>query len=389
MKKKYILLTISILFILTSCASLKASDAKFILKHNERVVAASFYQAENKLATLTNNGTITLWDIDNGGIIGRIETNNSNPVTSLIYTEGGIIIIYNNRNIIMYDPLNIEEPKIRSIPEGTVEKFVYYPEGRRIIFGIADRTTTRSGSGSSIAINAPGTTEYLQDNRTRETETTNRKLVSVGFNAGQTVGDIDLPVARYTSVDSPDSPSIPSGTPSERTINDNLNDMQRRNNEREWEQLKRSYELTSIAISTDEIIACGFYNGEIIIYNGKTNRQLHRFQNSNDNAVRALAFSSNGRYLLSGSSDKIIRLWDKENNWSMVTQRSLVSTDSLFFSPNSDSFIANTANSFFVVSTRNGNILRTIEDSGTTSIFYKKNSEIIIIGIRNQSVLIW
>jgi WD40 repeat protein len=365
---------------------LKTSDAKFILKHNERVVAASFYRAENKLATITTDGIITLWDINNGGMVGRIETNNDNSITSLVYTEDGIIIIYDNGNIVMYDPLNIKEPKTRSVPEGSIEKFVYSHEGKRMIFGILDKTAIRSGGGTSVVIKAPGTTEYLRDDRIKETEIFNRRLVSVGFYANKNFKDIVLPNNAVRSVDS-DSMSSYRRTGDD--LMDNMNEMNERSYRMRVEQLERSFELTSIAISPDEIIACGLYNGEIIIYDGKTNRELHRFQNSDDNAVLSLAFSPNGRYLLSGSLDRIIRLWDRENNWSMVTQRSLVQTDSLFFSPNNDSFIAKRDYSFFVVNARNGSVLRTIEDSRVKSIFYTENNEIIIIGIENQSVLVW
>jgi WD40 repeat protein len=372
MKKKRILSAIIILFVSTSCASLKTSDAIFVLKHNERVIATSFYQAENKLATLISDGTITMWDISNGGMIGRIDTNNNNPATSLIYTEDGIIVIYKNRDMIMYDPLNIEEPKIRSIPEGSIEKFVYYPKDRRMIFGIFYETTTKSSNkGSSLEVTTPGKVEHIEDNRIRETTTSKSRLVSIRFYIGPVIKDIDLPTSRLTFVDSDSS--------SDR----NLDDISIR------KKYIESYKLTSIAISLDGIIACGLYNGEIIIYDGNTNRQLRRFQNSDDNAVTALTFSSNGRYLLSGSSDKIIRLWDRENNWSRLTQRNLRAVYSLCFSPNGDSFIADSNGSFFVVDARNGNILRIINSSRTQSIFYKKNNEIIIIGIENQSVLIW
>ena len=375
--------SIYILFAFTSCASLKPSDAKFVLEHSESVIATSFYQAENTLATLTSDGTITLWNTDNGEIIRRIDTNNKNHVTSLIYTGDNILAIYSNRDIIMYDPLNIEEPRMRFIPDGSVEQFVYFPKEKRVIFGIVNRTTDISGgSGSTVRLYTPTTVDYLEDNRSRETITSERRLRSVRFDNGPVIRDINLPTSRLITIENRTTSSFPS----ERTAEDRMNEA---NYESQKQNLERMYELTSMAISSDGIIACGFFNGEIILYDANTNRQLREFQNSDNNAVTALTFTSHGRYLLSGSSDRIVRLWDRENNWSRVNQRKVVSVDSLRFSPNGESFIAARAGSFLVVDARNGNILHTISGSRTESVFYKNNNEIIIVGTRNRSVFIW
>ena len=382
--QKFFITLVIIVSIFTSCASLRTSNAKFILKHNERVVATSFCQAEDKLAILTSDGTITLWDINTGGIVRRVNTNNTNPVNSLVYTEtNGIIIIYKNGDIIRYDPMNVEESILRVIPENFIGKFVYYPEGRYFIFGVENTTTTQSGSSEmSFVVNA----RHLHDNRIRTTEVFNRKLESIGFEYSQNQINISLPTNILRTVDSERRRTTES-TGDFHT--DMMNQMNRARYDSDVENSRRRYELTSITISPDGIIVCGFYSGLIILYDSKTNREIRRFENSDGNVVTALAFNSNGRYLLSGSSDKIIRLWDRENNWSRVTQRNLITATSLYFSPNGESFIASNDRSFFVISARNGSVLHSFSGSKIESIFYKTNNEIMVIGSRNQSVYVW
>ena len=128
-----------------------------------------------------------------------------------------------------------------------------------------------------------------------------------------------------------------------------------------------------------------------MIYDINTNRWMDTFENSENStsSVISLAFSENGRYLLSCSSDRFIRLWDIENNWTMLSQRQLVHANSLTFSPNNTSFIARRDNSFFVINIRNGQIIQDISGSGIREVFYNRNSELVIVGINNQSVQIW
>ena len=392
MRKKSILSIVCyiVLFVSASCAGFKASDANFILKHDERVVATSFCQAEDKLATITSDGTITLWDINTGGIVGRINTNNNNLASSLVYTEtNGIIVIYKNGDIVKYDPMNVAEPIKRVIPEDFAGKFVYYPEGRYFILGFENTTTTKSGnSGGALKVFTPDSTEYLEDTRIRTTEQFNRRLESIGFEYGQKKLNISLPTNSLRTVDS--DREINTSSTGDPNI-DMMNRMNKDMYDNDVEKWRRHYRLTSITISHDGIIACGFYSGLIILYDSKTNREIRRFEveDSDQNTVTALAFNSDGRYLLSGSSNKIIRLWDAKKNWSKVAQSSLTTANSLCFSPNGNSFIAeNNANSFFVVNAKNGKILHEIYGSKIKSVFYTKDNEIIVIGIDNQLVQI-
>lgn len=370
------IIIIMVMITIISCTTLKTSDARFILKHNERITAVSYNQAENKLAALGRDGIITLWDMNNGGMINRIVTNNTGKVESLIYSEEGVIVIYKNTDIMLYDPSNSIGTNVRNIPMGIVEKFVYSPEGRRLIFGIATD---------------------LSWGRINEWEVIDRKLVSIDFSLNQNVKEIILPTTEFRAVKHAPfgsiSPSMISDNDSDNMASQMVDDIQRRQEEREHEQWlnveyqKRRYEITSIAISSDEIIACGFFNGYIYIYDGKTGKFLYSFQNGG--STTALAFSSDGRYLLSGSYETV-RLWDTKNGWEKITERNFKSSiASLFFSPDNNSFISKRGNIFSVIDIRNGNIINTINGSRSTSVFYERNNEILIIEIKNQSVFVW
>lgn len=71
-------------------------------------------------------------------------------------------------------------------------------------------------------------------------------------------------------------------------------------------------QIFAIALSNDErFLAVGGYfaNNEIRLYDYQRGKLLTILK-SHTNVVNDLAFNGNGRYLLSGSSDKTIKLWD-------------------------------------------------------------------------------
>ncbi len=81
--------------------------------------------------------------------------------------------------------------------------------------------------------------------------------------------------------------------------------------------------IYAIALSNDEkYLAVGGFldkpanSGDIRIYNYQT-KQLLKILKSHTNIVNDLAFSKDGRYLISGSSDKSAKIWDVKNSFKL------------------------------------------------------------------------
>ena len=92
---------------------------------------------------------------------------------------------------------------------------------------------------------------------------------------------------------------------------------------------------------TEDKIAIGWADGKIQLWDPKTGKALSTLVKGNVRAadiwvpqVLALAFSSDGTRLASGSKDTTVRLWDINNHESMTLQKHTRWTNVLAFSPN-------------------------------------------------------
>jgi len=73
--------------------------------------------------------------------------------------------------------------------------------------------------------------------------------------------------------------------------------------------------VTSVAFSPDgRYILSGSKDKTLKLWEVSTGRELRRFEGHSD-SVNSVAFSPDGRYILSGSSDSTIRLWELDWEW--------------------------------------------------------------------------
>ncbi|MCB2051422.1 MAG: SH3 domain-containing protein, partial [Novosphingobium sp.] len=84
-------------------------------------------------------------------------------------------------------------------------------------------------------------------------------------------------------------------------------------------QLGHSHYVSSIAFSSDgRLIVSGDSDGNVIVWNEKTAKQLRTFKNS-AKSITALAFSPDGRRVAVGSDDSSARVWDISTGTLIVT----------------------------------------------------------------------
>ena len=76
-------------------------------------------------------------------------------------------------------------------------------------------------------------------------------------------------------------------------------------------QLGHGHLLSSVAFSPDgRFVLTGSEDGTAILWEILRGREVRRFEGHMDN-VRSVAFSPDGRFVLTGSNDKTARLWDR------------------------------------------------------------------------------
>jgi len=125
-----------IVLLLMSCAGLKANTAAHEFTHREKVIFAALCVSENKLAVISREGIITIWDMNSGTKIREINTERNDAVNSMLYTSFGQIIVQyktDEKSMMVYDAEDFVIPFSLG-PYNVIEYFTCSPDGRSLIF---------------------------------------------------------------------------------------------------------------------------------------------------------------------------------------------------------------------------------------------------------------
>ena len=151
--------------------------------------------------------------------------------------------------------------------------------------------------------------------------------------------------------------------------------------------------VTAVAISSDgKIIASGSSDTTIKLWNLQTGELLHTLK-GHTNQVSSLAISYNGQIIASGSSDKTIKLWNiktgellntLEGHSDGVTALAIRPYGQIIASGSSDKTIK-------LWDLQTGELLHTLEghSDGVTSLAISQNRKFIASGSQDKTIRIW
>ena len=152
--------------------------------------------------------------------------------------------------------------------------------------------------------------------------------------------------------------------------------------------------VTSLAFSPDgKILVSGSYDRTIRLWNVRTRKELGTLE-GHDSAVYTVAFSPDGQYIASGSKDNKIILWPL---YSDESPRTLTGHSkevfSVAFSPDSKMLASGSADGTIKMwRVSNGELVETLPEEhkrGVTSVTFSPDGQYIASGDRDLTVRIW
>jgi hypothetical protein len=247
--------------------------------HKADVFCAAFSPDGKYMASGSSDGTIRLWDVQTGKELRRFE---------------GHLETYNQRQLLISPDFlkSLQNPSIRvpDIGNEDVLSIVFSPDGRKLLSGSGDWT---------VRLWDVATGKEL-----RRFEGHKERVVRVAFAAG----------GRHVLSASSDH-KAGTGEPFDNSIR--LWDAETGKELRRFESSRD--DVFGVAFSPDgrrALVATGKYEGGergyidnvIRLWDVETGKEIHRFE-GHVHEVLAVAFSADGKYAVSGSSDYTTRLW--------------------------------------------------------------------------------
>jgi WD40 repeat protein/energy-coupling factor transporter ATP-binding protein EcfA2 len=325
-------------------------------------LAVSFSPDGKVLAFASNDGAITLWDLQTRQQIGMLKRTTSNIVMSIAFSPNGEILAsgHDDNRIILWDVKTLE-------PIGQPLK------------GHSDivRSVAFSPDGKTLASASEDETIILWDVQTH-------RPIGQPF-----IGHSDV---IYSIAFSPDGKTIASGSVDRKVI---LWDTQTHKpmgqpfiGHTDW--------VKSVAFSPDgKMIASGGVDKTIILWDVNTHQQIGEPLTDHAGEIRSLAFSPDGKILASGSADKTVILWDVKA-FKPVGQPFTGHTErvvSIAFNPDGKTFATCGDDGLTILwdlQTRlpMGQVLAGHKNS-VTSVAFSPNGKIFASASNDQSIIIW
>jgi WD40 repeat protein len=367
-----------------SCASLKPGQANFVLEHRNKIKFISSFPPENRIAVLSDDGVITVWDITNGQVVREINPDRSEKAIFMVYSRYGIVVRYQRSNVLAFFPVTeglVQSTTLgKSMGNNTVRNIAGSPDGKYVVYDVIDYDSTSDTDRDSDWDLKKGTT------RTKETTIANSrysgKLHCVDTENNKWLFEIRLPYSSETAVSTKIEHDYGDLGSNSYTNSVSYGDI---------------ISVTCIAIDPQfKIIACGFSDGSIRIYDPykKSEIKQERFQ-AHKQAVTTLTFGPQGAYLLSGDGRGFLHQWKKNSDSSEWKRAGTIRMGSrlvsINISPNGRMLIIKDGSKAFrIIDFISGREIKTIKGGSLIdSVLFKSDNQIAALGIKGDSVFVW
>ena len=286
---------------------------KTFIGHSNIVNSIDFSSDGSYIVSGSNDNTINLWETKSGKVL-KTFIGHYMSVKSVSFSPNGTLILSGSIDgkIKLWDKADCRMLKKYEGHEESVKSIAFAPDGLTIVSGsvdksvrLWDKTTGKllknyfghKDQVNSVTFSPKGflILSGSYDKSVKLWEKNSAKLLLSLLKHNRSVNSVDF---------SPDESLILSGSDDE-TIK--LWD-------RKTGDLIKSFELHSsvnaVCFSPDgKSILCGLFNKYLDLFDVSTHQLVKRFD-SHENSVRSVAFSPKNNLIVSGSTDRTVKLWD-------------------------------------------------------------------------------
>lgn len=319
-----------------------ASTVQEFRGHQEAVKSLAISPTRGELATGSSDGSIRFWDLRSGEEREPERINVPGHVSSVAYNPDGSQLIVSSQND---RATGIGDRPIQFIDRQTgkatawtaghtnyVNTVVFDRTGKQLITAGHDATIrmwdVQSGKLLRRLVGHTNriTCIDIQRNGSLAASSSWDKTVRVwNSETGEQVTKLDLPSGAESVAFHPQGHVLVTGTSKVQFWTT-----------AGWEpfaSINVKNSVMSLSISPDgNLVACGLYNGDILIFEFATQRQVARLI-GHTNKTESIEFSSDGKRLASASGDNTARLWDIESQREIIRMEHPLAVHSVAFAP--------------------------------------------------------
>jgi WD40 repeat protein len=362
--------------------------------HEEQLTAVALSQSGEIAISATRDGTVRLWDIQSGAILGST-LKHEDVVSNVVLSPDGqsVLTASDDKTARLWDARTGKAIGILK-HDNRVQTIAFSPDGRTILTGSDDNTARLWDATTSLPRGKPlqhddklNAVRFSPDGSTVLTSSANAvRLWDAG--TGQPLGQPMLHESRVLDVSiSPDGQTVVTGS------DDNtarLWDMQ--TNSPRSEPLRHEGSVRTVAFSPDgKTVATGSVDQTARLWDANTG--LPRGEPWRHKAyLWVVSFSPNGEMLLTGCDDNSVWLWDVDTG--TVVGRPLLHEDvveSALFSPDGRSVLTCSGAmarlwSFRFVASRE----RALQHEGrVTSVAFSPDGRTVLTGSTDDTARLW
>lgn len=345
-------------------SSLEAPEnATSIVGHDDFLTAVSFSHDGLTLGTASHDGTVRLWDAKTGqhrlSLVGH-----SNWVRSITFSANDALVASSSTDgtARIWKPNNDWEVHVLTLQSEPLYSIAFHPNGDELIMGGYDgkvvvkdvtsgdvtssfephrlpiRHVALNTDGSRLATSCDDSTIKILDVKSGEEQLlleghkgtvyaalftpNDKQLISAGHDGtiriwdtetGEQLHILQLGTPQLAIACSPDGRRLASsGTP-------NVELWDTSSWKKVGELVGRTHAIASLSFSSDgRFLAAGGTDRNIGIWDLKTSTELNRI-NGHTNVVTCVKFSHDGRRLVSGSQDGTVRIWEPISGRELLT----------------------------------------------------------------------